>query len=140
MHATYWKIDKVFEKLTSLATGILGNPITFVVAFCVVIFWLTNKQFYNQDIHQQIGDVILGVTFLSLFIIQKSFNRFSASLHLKVNELVASHESASNALINIEEKTEHEIIELSKEYAELAVLAVKEEEIREEIRQHENPS
>jgi low affinity Fe/Cu permease len=140
MHATYWKIDKVFEKLTSLATGILGNPITFVVAFCVVIFWLTNKQFYNQDIHQQIGDIILGVTFLSLFIIQKSFNRFSASLHLKVNELVASHEPASNTLINIEEKTEHEIIELSKEYAELAVLAVKEEEIREEIRQHENPS
>ena len=140
MHATYWKIDKVFEKLTSLATGILGNPITFVVAFCVVIFWLTNKQFYNQDIHQQIGDVILGVTFLSLFIIQKSFNRFSASLHLKVNELVASHEPASNTLINIEEKTEHEIIELSKEYAELAVLAVKEEEIREEIRQQEKPS
>jgi low affinity Fe/Cu permease len=140
MHATYWKIDKLFEKLTSLATGILGNPITFVVAFCVVIFWLSNKQFFQQDIHQQIGDVILGVTFLSLFIIQKSFNRFSASLHLKVNELVASHETASNALINIEEKTEHEIIELSKEYAELAVLAVKEEEIREEIRQQEKPS
>jgi len=140
MHATYWKIDKVFEKLTSLATGILGNPITFVVAFCVVLFWLSNKQFFQQDIHQQIGDVILGVTFLSLFIIQKSFNRFSASLHLKVNELVASHEPASNTLINIEEKTEHEIIELSKEYAELAVLAVKEEEIREEIRQHENQS
>ena len=140
MHATYWKIDKVFEKLTSLATGILGNPITFVVAFCVVLFWLSNKQFFQQDIHEQIGDVILGVTFLSLFIIQKSFNRFSASLHLKVNELVASHEPARNTLINIEEKTEHEIIELSKEYAELAVLAVKEEEIREEIRQHENPS
>jgi low affinity Fe/Cu permease len=140
MHATYWKIDKLFEKLTSLATSILGNPFTFVFAFCVVIFWLSNKQFYNQDIHKQIGDVILGVTFLSLFIIQKSFNRFSASLHLKVNELVASHEPASNALINIEVKTEHEIIELSKEYAELAVLAVKEEEIREEIRQHEKPS
>lgn len=140
MHATYWKIDKLFEKLTSLATSILGNPFTFVFAFCVVIFWLSNKQFFQQDIHQQIGDVILGVTFLSLFIIQKSFNRFSASLHLKVNELVASHEPASNALINIEVKTEHEIIELSKEYAELAVLAVKEEEIREEIRQHEKPS
>jgi low affinity Fe/Cu permease len=140
MHATYWKIDKLFEKLTSLATSILGNPFTFVFAFCVVIFWLTNKQFFQQDIHQQIGDIILGVTFLSLFIIQKSFNRFSASLHLKVNELVASHEPASNTLINIEEKTEHEIIELSKEYAELAVLAVKEEEIREEIRQQEKPS
>jgi low affinity Fe/Cu permease len=72
------------------------------------------------NIYRHIGDIILGVAFLSLFIIQKSFNRFSASLHLKVNELVVSHEPASNAVINAEEKTEHEITELSKEYVEPA--------------------
>ena len=94
-----------------------------------MIYWLSNKEFYQQDIHKSIRDVILGVTFLSLFIIQKAFNRFSGSLHLKVNELVASHEPASNTIINIEEKTEQEIIELSKEYADLADLAkIKEEE------------
>lgn len=60
---------------------------------------------------------------MSLFIIQKTFNRFAGSLHLKVNELVASHETASNTIINIEEKTEYEITELSKEYAEMAALA-----------------
>ena len=112
--------ERGFEKLTSIAIAILGNSITFIIALCTVIFWLSNKRFYTQDIHYSIGDVILGVTFLSLFIIQKSFNRFSASLHLKVNELVASHEPASNAVINVEEKTEHEIFELSKEYVELA--------------------
>jgi low affinity Fe/Cu permease len=64
--------------------------------------------------------VILGVTFLSLFIIQKSFNRFSASIHVKINEILASHNPARNSLINIEEKSEKEVIELSKEYAELA--------------------
>jgi hypothetical protein len=36
-----------------------------------------------------------------------------------VNELVASHDPASNAVINAEEKTDREITELSKEYAEL---------------------
>ena len=81
-----------------------------------------------------IGDLILGVTFLSLFIIQKSFNRFSASLHLKVNELVASHEPASNAVINIEQKTEAEITELSKEYAELVVEVEKIKEAEESIK------
>jgi len=116
----YKHTERGFEKLTSIAIAILGNSITFIIALCTVIFWLSNKRFYTQDIHYSIGDVILGVTFLSLFIIQKSFNRFSASLHLKVNELVASHEPASNAVINVEEKTEHEIFELSKEYAELA--------------------
>ena len=112
-------MERSFEKLTSIAIAILGNSITFIIALCTVIFWLTNKKFYLQDIHNSIGDVILGVAFLSLFIIQKSFNRFSASLHLKMNELVASHKDASNAVINAEEKTEHEIADLSKEYAEL---------------------
>jgi low affinity Fe/Cu permease len=120
MEKIYRHTERGFEKLTSIATAILGNSITFIIALGTVIFWLTNKQFYTQDIHAAIGDVILGVTFLYLFIIQKSFIHFSASLHLKVNELVASHEPASNAVMNAEEKTEDEITELSKEYAELA--------------------
>ena len=115
--------EKGFEKLTSVATVILGHHITFIIALCTVIFWLTNKKFYTENLHYKIGDVILGVTFLSFFIIQKSFNRFSASLHLKINELVASHESASNTVINAEEKSEHEITKLSKEYAKLEEIA-----------------
>jgi low affinity Fe/Cu permease len=120
MKNIYRQTENGFEKLVSVAIAILGNSITFIVALCVVIFWLTNKQFYRQDIHSSIADLLLGIAFLSLFIIQKSFNRFSASLHLKVNELVASHEPASNAVINLEKKTEHELTELSKEYTELA--------------------
>jgi low affinity Fe/Cu permease len=116
----YKQTERGFEKLTSVATAILGNSITFIIALGTVIFWLTNKRFYTQDIHASIGDVILGVTFLYLFIIQRSFIHFSASLHLKVNELVASHKAASNAVMNAEEKSEEEIAELSKEYTELA--------------------
>ena len=123
MKNIYKHTERGFEKLVSAATSILGNSITFILALLLVIFWLSNKQFYDQDIHESIGDIILGVTFLSLFIIQKSFNRFSAALHIKVNELVASHEPASNSLINIEVKSEHELTELSKDYAELAELA-----------------
>jgi low affinity Fe/Cu permease len=120
MKNIYRHSEKVFEKLASIAIAILGNSISFIIALCTVIFWLCNKEFYTQNIHACIGDVILGVAFLSLFIIQKSFNRFSASLHLKVNELVASHAPANNAVINAEGKTEQEITELSKEYAALA--------------------
>lgn len=121
-------MERGFEKLTSIAITILGNSIAFIFAFCLVIFWLSNKKFYLQDIHYCIGDVILGIAFLSLFIIQKSFNRFSASLHLKVNELIASHEPASNAVIHAEEKTEREISILAKEYADLVELVKEEKE------------
>jgi low affinity Fe/Cu permease len=119
MKNIYRHTEKRFEKLASVAIAILGNSVTFILALCLVIFWLSNKQFYRQDIHSAIGDVILGVTFLSMFIIQKTANRFAASLHLKVNELVSSHEPASNLVINLEQKTEKEITQLSKEYAEL---------------------
>jgi low affinity Fe/Cu permease len=120
MKNIYKHTENLFEKLTSVAIALLGNSITFIIALATVIIWISNRRFSTEDIHYRIGDIILGVTFLSLFIIQKSFNRFSASLHLKVNELVASHEPANNAVINAEGKGEHEITELAKEYAELA--------------------
>ena len=113
-------IELFFEKLTCTATIVLGKSITFICAFCLVLLWFTNKSFITQDIHAIIGDVILSITFLSLFIIQKSFNKFSSSLHLKINELVSSNESANNAVIDMETKTEFEITEFSKEYTELA--------------------
>lgn len=123
MKNIYIHIERKFEKIATIAIALLGNSITFIIALCIVIFWLSNKLFYTQNIHSSIGDVILGVTFLSMFIIQKSFNRFSASLHLKVNELVASHEPANNIVINVEGKTEAEISELSREYTVLAAKA-----------------
>lgn len=119
MKKIYQHLEVRFEKLTSIVTIILGNPVSFIIALGIVIFWLTNKEFYRQNIHACIGDIILGISFLSLFVIQKSFARFSGSLHLKVNELVASHDTASNAVINAEKKTENEIAELTKEYTEL---------------------
>jgi low affinity Fe/Cu permease len=112
--------EALFEKITTRATMILGNSITFIFALSLVIFWISNEEFYTQSIHSKVGDIIFSITFLSLFIIQKAFNKFSSSLHLKINELVSSHETANNAVINIETKTELEINELSKEYAELA--------------------
>jgi len=133
----YCYTEKIFERLVSLATSILGNSITFLAAFCLVLFWWINNLMTTNDVHQIIGDIIFGITFLSLFIIQKSFNRFSASLHLKVNELVSSHEPANNSVMNTEEKTEREIAELSKEYTDL-VEQVKEleDEIEEEKNTH----
>ncbi len=120
MNRFYRNTEVAFEKLTAGATFLLGNSITFIIAVGLVLFWLINKQFLMQDGRDCIRDIIHGITFLSLFIIQKSFNRFAASLHLKVNELVTSHDSARNAVIDMGEKTEHEIVEFSKEYVELA--------------------
>ena len=120
MKNIYRHSENGFEKVASIAIAILGNSITFIFALCLVIFWFSLPQFHSQDLHSNISDIILAIAFLSLFIIQKSSNRLSASIHLKLNELISSHKPASNAVINLEKKTEHEIAELTKEYAELA--------------------
>lgn len=113
-------LEMVFEKITSFVTIILGNSITFILALVMVIFWFSNRDFETQELNETIRDIIHGVTFLSLFVIQKEFSRFSGSLHVKVNELVVSSEIANNAVINVENKTESEIHELQKEYTDLA--------------------
>ena len=120
MKNIYRHIEIRFERLTAVATILLGNSIIFILALGLVAFWLTNKEFYTQDRQEVIRDIMHAIIFLSLFIIQKSFNRFSASIHLKLNELVVSHESANNALVTIEDKTEHEMTQMSKEYAEMS--------------------
>lgn len=120
MKQIYRHAETGFEKLTNIATTVLGNSITFILAVWLVLFWWFNNLKQNPDVHEIIGDIIFGSTFICLFIIQKSFNKFSAALHIKINELVAANENARNTVMNVDDKTEHEIIELSKEYTELA--------------------
>lgn len=114
MKNLYKHSETLFEKLTAAATSILGSSFTFILALGMVIFFLTNRAFHRPEIQEFIRDVINSLTFLSLFIIQKEFNRFSGALHVKVNELITSHKPANNAVRNVEHKTEHEIIEMSK--------------------------
>lgn len=116
----YQKLDKSFERTTSVFTRVLGNPITFILAVSLIVFWLSNIDYQTQTTNDIIRDYVYGLSFLTLFIIQKSFNHFSASLHIKINELLVSNDLANNEILNIETKTEHEIIELKKEYSELA--------------------
>ncbi len=128
MSKIYRKLEKFFEKITCIITTILGSSITFTVALITIIFWFSNRNFETIETNELIRDLIHGIAFLSLFVIQKEFSKFSGALHLKVNELVASNETANNAVINVESKTETEIHELQKEYTELAEKIEKEED------------
>jgi low affinity Fe/Cu permease len=124
MNVMYLRIELIFERLTVIATRILGNAITFILAFILVFYWWSTNLFTSKNMHQNIGDIIFGTTFLSLFVIQKSFNRYSALIHLKINELISSHATANNSVMNTNEKTEQEIIDLSKEYMEEKIIEI----------------
>jgi low affinity Fe/Cu permease len=61
-----------------------------------------------------------------VFLIQRSQNKDSIALHLKLNELVAATEHANNHLVSIEDISEDELKVLQKYYKQLASLASKE--------------
>ena len=123
MNSFYSVLEKKFEKFAEAVLRLYGNSITFIVAIVLILIFLANKKFYKQDFHDCVRDIILCITFLSYFIIQKAFNKYSTVIHLKMNELVASHDNASNRMVNIEEKTELELQELARHYSDLAKIA-----------------
>ena len=61
-----------------------------------------------------------------VFIIQQSQNKDTTAIHLKLNELIACNEKASNRLVDIEDLTEDEILVLKKFYIKLSRNAEKE--------------
>jgi low affinity Fe/Cu permease len=55
-----------------------------------------------------------------VFLIQQSQNKDSVALHLKLNELIASHRAASDKLIGIEDASEDELRRLAAAYLRMA--------------------
>src|SRR5438874_8290815 len=88
-----------------------GKPATFLIAVLVIVVWaVTGPIFGFSDTWQLVintGTTI--VTFLMVFLIQRSQNKDSLAIHLKLNELVAAIHGASNRLISAEDLTEHEV-------------------------------
>jgi low affinity Fe/Cu permease len=64
-----------------------------------------------------------------VFLIQKTQNKDSKAIHLKLNELLASHQGASNRMVDIEDLTEVELDQLHKFYVQLSDLAEREDDI-----------
>jgi len=125
------KNNNFFEKFSNWATNATGSSTAFILAIAIIIIWgVTGPVFNYSDTWQLIintGTTI--VTFLMVFLIQKSQNKDSKAVHLKLNELLASHQGASNRMVNLEDLTEKELDQLHKFYVQLSDLAEEEDDI-----------
>jgi len=120
-----------FDKMATKITKASGRPAAFIVACVIVIVWLVTGPIFNfSDTWQLVintGTTI--ITFLMVFIIQQTQNKDTIALQIKLNELIASSEFASNRLVDVEDLTEEELETLKKFYVRLAELASKERDI-----------
>ena len=122
-----------FERMSAAVTAASGSTATFVSAFFIIILWLISGPIFNYSDTWQLvintGTTI--ITFLMVFLIQRSQNKDSISVHMKLNELIASHELASNRLVGVEDISEEELKVLQQFYAHLAEMTKKELSIHE---------
>jgi low affinity Fe/Cu permease len=113
------------EQVSETVTTWTGSTGAFVSALSIIVLWaLLGPLFGFSDTWQLVintGTTI--VTFLMVFLIQRSQNKGAVAIHMKLNELVAATHGASNRLIDIESLSEHDLAILHRHYHELALLA-----------------
>ena len=121
-----------FERFSLVVTRFTGSSVAFGFALGIVAAWLLlGKLFGFSDAWQNTFDTVVTIiTFLMVFIIQNSQNKSGLSTQLKLNEIVAALEGASNRLVNVEDMTEDELKVLKKYYRALNTASKGEENLR----------
>lgn len=120
-----------FEKFANTATIFTGTSSAFLIAVAIVIIWGISGPIFNYSETWQLvintGTTI--ITFLMVFLIQKSQNKDSKAIQIKLNEIIAASKNASNRIVDIEDLTEDELNILHKYYVKLALEAKKDIDI-----------
>jgi low affinity Fe/Cu permease len=121
------KLSQILERFSLKATKATGTSMSFVLALLVIIVWgLTGPLFRYSDTWQLVINTSTTiVTFLMVFLIQRTQNKDAQAIHLKLNEIVAALEGASNNLIDVEDLSEREIATLHTHFQKLVQMAKK---------------
>jgi low affinity Fe/Cu permease len=113
------------SRFASWITHKTGSTPAFITALSIVLIWLASGPvFHYSDTWQLVintGTTI--VTFLMVFLIQRAQNKDALAVQLKLNELVAAMEGASNRLISVEDLSDDELEVLHKHYQRLVEMA-----------------
>jgi low affinity Fe/Cu permease len=115
----------VFASLASGVTRWAGSSWGFGSAVLIVAIWgITGPIFHFSDTWQLVintGTTI--VTYLMVFLIQRTQNKDGMAIQLKLNELVAAIEGASNRLIDVEALSEADLKTLHTHYQRLVAMS-----------------
>lgn len=113
------------EHIAELATRFVADARVQWVAVLVVVAWIASgPQFAGwTTAHELIEQFIAGLSFLMLFLLQRSQNKDTLSLQLKLDELIASNPRASNRVLVAEEISEEEMVRMRRHFRLLDRLA-----------------
>ena len=120
-------VEELFARVAGKTSQAAGSFWTFSLAVLVVVVWAASGPFFGFSETWQLvintGTTI--VTFLMVFVIQHAQNKDMRAVQLKLNELIAAVEGASNRLIDVEDLSDRELEHLYARFRHLAKTAGK---------------
>jgi low affinity Fe/Cu permease len=116
-----------FENFSSKATKTSGSSSAFILAILMILIWaVTGPVFgYSEGWQLVINTGTTIVTFLMVFLIQKTQNKDALAIQVKLNELLAASKFTNNRIVSIEDLSEEELERLHEYYTNLAQLIKK---------------
>ncbi len=116
------RVSRGLEWFAVSATRWTGSSIAFLLALLLTLTWLVSGWWFGfSDTWQLVMNTLSSiVTFLMVFLIQRSQNKDSLAIQLKLDELIASQRGANNRLIGIENLTEDDVRALHERYEKMA--------------------
>lgn len=120
------------ERFALAVSDWAGSTWSFFSALLLVLAWAVTGPLFNFSTTWQLvintGTTI--ITFLMVFLIQKSQNKEAMVVQLKLNELIAAMKGASNRLVNIEALSEEDLKTLKDFYCILSEKAANEQDLK----------
>lgn len=100
-----------FDRISRAISSAAGSPWAFGGAFATVATWaaLGPLLAFSSGWQLAINTGTTIVTFLMVFVIQRSQNRDTAALHAKLDVLIGALPEADDALQRVEERSADEI-------------------------------
>ena len=111
-----------FTRFSKAASHAMGRPGAFTLAVLVVATWaITGPLFgYSEGWQLTINTFTTIVTFLMVFLIHATQNRDAEAIQIKIDEIIRALDDADNAVLNLEELEEEDLMELRENYLKLA--------------------
>jgi len=111
-----------FTRIAKGTSRFAGKPATFALVVVLVLAWAVSGPVfgYSDTWQLTINTFTTIVTFLMVFLIQATQNRDSEAIQIKLDELLRAQQGAHNALLDLEELEEEDLIKLRGNYLRLA--------------------
>lgn len=124
-----------FERFTTTAIKLTGSSGAFITACSLIVVWIVTGPIfhYSEGWLHTLNTGTTIITFLMVFLIQKTKNKSALAIQIKLNELVAAHNDASNRIVSIEDLSEEELERLNKYYTSLSELTKTEKNLNKSL-------